>query len=169
MSALPVLQHARKARSCRGFTIVELLITVVIVGILASGVFPLAELSYQRTREQELRTALREIRTAIDAYKLASDEGRIEKKVDQSGYPRQLEDLVNGVPNAKDPQGGRLVFLRRIPRDPLAKGPGLADSRTWGKRSYASSREEPQEGADVFDVYSLAEGVGMNGAPYREW
>jgi len=153
----------------QGFTIVELLVTVVIVGILASAIFPLAELSFQRGREQELRSALRELRSAIDAYRQAVDDGRILKNQDESGYPRRLEDLVNGVPDAKNPKGGRLVFLRRIPRDPMIRDTGIPDAKTWGRRSYASPRHEPREGDDVFDVYSLAPGNGMNGVPYREW
>lgn len=153
----------------RGFTIVELLVTIVIVGILASAIFPMAELSVQRTRERQLREALRELRTGIDAYKQAVDEGRIQKMADESGYPHRLEDLIDGVPDAKNPKGGKIVFLRRIPRDPMVRETSVTDVKTWGKRSYLSSREDPREGKDVFDVYSLAEGNGMNGLPYREW
>jgi len=158
----------KRARNS-GFTIVELLVTIVIVGILASAIFPMAELSVQRTRERELREALRELRSGIDAYKQAVDEGRIEKKADESGYPHRLEDLIDGVPDAKNPKGGKIVFLRRIPRDPLVRELTGPDVKTWGKRSYLSSRDDPREGADVFDVYSLDAGLGMNGIPYREW
>ena len=143
--------------------------TIVIVGILASAVFPMAELSVQRTRERELREALRELRTGIDAYKQAVDEGRIQKKADESGYPHRLEELVEGVPDAKNPKGGTLVFLRRIPRDPMVRDASVPEAKTWGKRSYLSSRDDPREGNDVFDVYSLDKGTGMNSIPYREW
>jgi len=153
----------------RGFTIVELLVTVAIVGVLASAIFPLAELSFQRGREQALRSALRELRNALDAYRQAVDDERILKNQDESGYPKCLEDLVEGVPDAKNPKGGRLVFLRRIPRDPMIRDAGIPAAKTWGKRSYASPHVDPHEGEDVFDVYSLAPGSGMNGIPYREW
>lgn len=143
--------------------------TIVIIGILASAIFPMAELSVQRTRERELREALRELRMGIDAYKQAVDEGRIQKKADESGYPHRLEELVDGAPDAKNPKGGRIVFLRRIPRDPMVREMSVPDVQTWGKRSYLSSREDPREGNDVFDVYSLDAGIGMNGIPYREW
>lgn len=143
--------------------------TIVIVGILASAIFPMAELSILRTRERELRTALREIRTGIDTYRQAVDEGRIQKKADESGYPHRLEDLTDGVPDTKNPKGGKIVILRRIPRDPMVRDASVPDVQTWGKRSYSSSREDPREGDDVFDVYSLTPGVGMNGIAYREW
>lgn len=152
-----------------GFTIVELLVTLVIVGILATAVFPMAELTLQRNKEQELRSALRELRTAIDAYRQAVDEGRILKKAGESGYPRSLDDLAKGVADAKNPKGGLIYFLRRIPQDPFATVTEASPSKTWGKRSYASSAEEPKEGEDVFDVYSLAPGTGLNGIPYRKW
>lgn len=159
---------ARSNAAC-GFTIVELLVTIVIVSILASAIFPMAELSIQRTRERELRTVLRELRTGIDAYRQAVDEGRIQKKANESGYPHRLEDLADGVPDAKNPKGGKVVILRRIPRDPMVRDASVPDVQTWGKRSYVSSREDPREGDDVFDVYSLTPGVGMNGIAYREW
>src|SRR5215470_5014887 len=83
----------------RAFTLIELLIVVAIVAILAVGLVPLAQLANQRSKEQELRAALREIRTAIDAYKQATDEGRVAKKADESGYPPSLEVLAKGAVN----------------------------------------------------------------------
>ncbi len=153
----------------KGFTLIELVITVAIVAVLASVAMPLHELVAQRAKEQDLRRALREIREAIDAYKEASDEGRIEKRVGQSGYPPSLPALVQGVIDQKNPRKERVYFLRRIPRDPFTIDPQVADADTWGKRSYASPPNEPAEGEDVFDIYSLATGIGINGRPYREW
>jgi len=153
----------------RGFTLIELLITVAIIALLASVALPLNELVVQRAKEQDLRRALRDIREAIDAYKQASDDGRIQLRVGESGYPRKLEDLVQGVEDQKNPKKQRIYFLRRIPRDPWAADPNLAAADTWGKRSYASPPDDPKEGDDVFDVYSLAPGNGINGRPYREW
>ena len=147
----------------RGFTLIELVIAVAIVAILASAVLPLNELVVQRAKEQDLRRALREIRTAIDAHKQAYDEGRIQKRVGESGYPKRLEDLVQGVDDEKNPKKERIYFLRRLPRDPLV------EDGKWGLRSYASPPDDPREGEDVFDVYTLASGKGINGRPYREW
>jgi general secretion pathway protein G len=153
----------------KGFTLIELVITVAIVAVLASVALPLNELVAQRAKEQDLRRTLREMREAIDAYKQASDEGRILKRVGESGYPKRLEELAAGVDDAKSAKKERIYFLRRIPRDPLAADAGAANADTWGKRSYASPPEEPREGEDVFDVFSLATGTGINGRPYREW
>lgn len=152
-----------------GFTLIELVITVAIVAILASVALPLNELTVQRSKEQDLRRALREIREAIDTHKQAFDEGRIQKRVGESGYPKKLEDLVEGVDDQKSPKKERIYFLRRIPRDPLATDPDLRPADTWGKRSYASPPDDPKEGDDVFDVFSRAPGSGINGRPYREW
>jgi general secretion pathway protein G len=129
---------------------------------------PLNELVVQRAKEQDLRRALRELRDGIDAYKQASDEGRIVKRAGESGYPRRLEDLAAGVEDQKNPKKERIYFLRRIPRDPLAPE-ALAAAETWGKRSYASPPEEPRDGDDVFDVFSLSSATGINGRPYKEW
>lgn len=153
-----------------GFTFIELAITVAIVGLLATIAWPMAELAVKRSHEQELRAALREIRTALDAYKLAVDEGRVAGKLDKSGYPPQLRVLVDGVTDEKSPdRGSKIYFLRRIPRDPMCLDSGKADDETWGKRSYESSPDAPEEGDDVFDVYSLSTSVGINGIPYKDW
>ena len=153
----------------RGFTLIELVITVAIVAVLASVALPLHELTAQRAKEQDLRRSLRDIRSALDAYKQAADDGRITKRPGESGYPRRLEDLVAGADDQKGPRKERMYFLRRIPRDPFATDPNQTAAETWGKRAYLSPPEEPREGDDVFDVFSRAEGSGLNGRPYREW
>ena len=163
------MSRARSAFAARGFTLIELVITVAIVALLASIALPVSEIVVQRTKEQELRRTLRQVREAIDAYKQASDEGRIRKSVGESGYPKKLEELAEGVEDQKSPKKEKIYFLRRVPRDPLATDPTLSAAATWGKRSYASSAIEPKEGADVFDVYSLAVGAGLNGIPYKDW
>src|SRR5438445_8208147 len=153
----------------QGFTLTGLVITVAIVALLASVALPVSELAVQRTKEQELRRTLRQIREAIDAYKQASDEGRIRKSVGDSGYPKKLEDLAEGVDDQKSAKKEKVYFLRRIPRDPLNADPTLSAAATWGKRSYASPPDDPRDGDDVFDVFSLAPGKGINGQPYRDW
>jgi len=153
----------------RGFTLIELVITVAIIAVLASVALPLNELTAQRAKEQDLRRALREIRAALDAHKQAFDEGRIPKRVGESGYPKRLEDLLEGVEDQKNPKKERIYFLRRVPRDPFATDPNASAADTWGKRAYASPPDDPREGDDVFDVFSRAEGKGINGRPYREW
>ena len=153
-----------------GFTLIELVVTVAIVGLLSTVAFPLAEVVVKRSKEQELRLALREIRTALDAYRLAVDEGRVEQSLEQSGYPPSLEVLVAGVPDASSPsRKKRIHFLRRIPRDPMQPDTSLSAVESWGQRSYASAYDAPEAGEDVYDVYSMAPGVGLNGIPYRYW
>ena len=153
----------------KGFTLIELVIAVAIVAVLASAALPLNELVVQRAKEQDLRRALRDMRDAIDAHKQAWDDGRIARSPNDSGYPKKLEDLVTGVDDQKSPRKDRMYFLRRIPRDPFATNETLTNAETWGKRSYASPPDDPKDGDDVFDVFSLSTGTGINGRPYREW
>ena len=157
------------ASSARGFTLIELLMTLAIVSVLAAAAFPLSEMSARRMKERELREGLWQIRLAIDAYKQATDDGRVQKASNHSGYPPDLRTLVEGVTNAKDPAGAKIYFLRRVPRDPFADDPTLPPEGTWGRRSYASPPDEPRAGADVFDVFSTSARNGLNGVPYREW
>ncbi|TDP81024.1 prepilin-type N-terminal cleavage/methylation domain-containing protein [Aquabacterium commune] len=208
----------------RGFTLIEMVVVVMIVGILASAAMPLMALHKRRTQEAELKESLRTLRRAIDAYKQAADKGDIAKRPDDSGYPPSLDVLVKGVPKltpgaslaagkpgeankpggsgaaaaagaapsaanaassafslnlfgtstggATDAATGKapatIYFLRRLPRDPFAD-PTVPAAQTWGLRSYASPPNAPAPGADVFDVYSRSEGVGLDGVPLREW
>lgn len=159
----------KASRHLRGYTLIELLVTVAILAVLASTALPLAELTVKRTKENELRTALREIRGAIDAYKQAADEGRIMRNIEESGYPPSLEVLVAGVEDARNPKKARIHFLRRLPRDPLHTDAQTSPAETWGTRNYDSPFDAPRAGKDVYDVYSLSAGVGLNGIAYRRW
>ena len=156
-------------RAAAGFTLIELMITVAIAGVLVAMAVPVREIVIKRQNERELRAALREIRGAIDAYKRATEEGRLPATVGESGYPRNLEDLVRGIDNPASPNREKVYFLRRLPRDPFNADPSLAPAQTWGKRSYASPPDDPKEGADVYDVHSLSKDKGLNGIAYREW
>jgi general secretion pathway protein G len=153
----------------RGFTLIELVITVAIVGLLATAAMPLAELTVKRGKEQELRAALREIRTAIDAYKRAADQGHIEQEADASGYPPSLDVLVTGVEDSASAEKKMMYFLRRLPRDPLFPDGSADPAQTWGLRSYASPPESPEAGDDVYDVYSMATGTALDGSAYHDW
>ncbi len=154
----------------RGFTLVELVITVAIVSLLATAVVPSAQLLYQRQRESELRDALRTLRTAIDAYKHAADTGRIKKDLDKTGYPPDLRSLVDGVDDAGSAKEGvKIYFLRRLPRDPFWPEATTPAAETWALRSYASPPDDPQPGDDVYDVHSRSSRTGLNGVPYRDW
>jgi general secretion pathway protein G len=154
----------------RGFTLIELIMTVAIIGLLSLVTLPLAELSVQHNKEQELRLALRQIREGIDAYKQAYEDGHMIHSLDKSGYPASLQELVDGVNDVRSASSQKKIyFLRSIPRDPFVTDSGKSNESTWGKRSYESSADDPQEGNDVFDVYSLDSGTGLNGIPYRKW
>ena len=153
----------------RGFTLIEMLVTLAILAALASVALPLQHMVVQRDHEEQLTRALWQIRDALDAYKKAAEDGKIDRAVGDSGYPPNLDVLVEGVLDKTSPSKANLYFLRRIPRDPMCNCPSKSDGQTWGKRSYASSAESPSEGDDVYDVYSLSEEEGLNGIPYRRW
>jgi general secretion pathway protein G len=156
----------------KGFTLIELIVTVAIVAVLASAAMPMLKMTVQRSKENELRANLRQIRVAIDAYKKAADDGRIKKQIDASGYPPNLEVLVNGVIDEKDVNKSTLKFLRRIPLDPMTPVENAETEdlpNNWGLRSYTSDAAKPVAGDDVYDVYSQSQQIGINGVPYAKW
>ena len=162
----------------RGFTLVEMVAVVAIVGTLAAAAQPLLALSKRRQLELTLQQNLRGLRSAIDAHKAAVSEGRITVPAGSSGYPATLEVLVDGVaanattPNAAPSGAGTAVpkvyFLRRMPRNPLAE-PSLPAAQTWALRSYDSPPEAPRPGRDVYDVYVDTDQLGLDGSAVREW
>jgi general secretion pathway protein G len=154
--------------STRGFTLIEMLVVLAIMALLATSARPLLELSVQRSREHDLRNALRILRGGLDAYKKAAEAGQIKQDPQDSGYPPTLQALVAGVPDAKTPDGRKLYFLRRLPRDPFAD-PALDPADTWGLRAADSPPDEPRPGRDVFDVYSRSEQRALDGSRYKEW
>lgn len=154
-------------RDARGFTFIELLVATAVIMVLASAALPLARVSMQRQREVELKRSLREMRAAIDRFKDMADQGVIaptELRLGSENYPASLEQLVEGVTRNNDATGTKFPFLRRIPIDPIT---GRAD---WGMRSL---QDPPDSGVwggqNVFDVYSKAPGVGLDGSRYRDW
>lgn len=152
-----------------GFTFIELIVTLAIMGVLASVAVPMAQVAVQRDKEKELRAALLEIRVAIDAYKRAADNGSIKLNLGESGFPKKLEELVEGVPDQRHPKKQMLYFLRRIPRDPFAPGAVAGAADTWAKRAYTSPPDNPMEGDDVFDIASRSDLTGLNGSALKSW
>ncbi len=169
VARMPVWIRSNLSKRCHGFTLIELMVTLAILAVLATLTVPLAQLSMQRNKENDLRLALREIRSAIDAHKKASDEGRVLRVLNSTGYPKSLQTLVDGVEDARDPKRSKIYFMRRIPRDPFNNDLGMLEADSWGLRSYASEPNDPKPGEDVYDVHSTSNGVGLNGIPYRRW
>ena len=147
----------------RGFTLIELIVTVMVLSILVGVAVPLARNSIKRQKEFALRETLREIRTAIDKYKDAYDRGFIMQKIDTEGYPETLQVLVDGVPMV-GVVDKKFKVLRRVPVDPMT------NSNEWGQRSY---QDDPKAtswgGQNVFEVYSKSEGTALDGSKYKDW
>ncbi|MEE9561486.1 MAG: type II secretion system protein [Thermoanaerobaculia bacterium] len=146
-----------------GYSLVELIIVCVLLVILAAVALPTARYTIKRGKEIELRAALREMRNAIDEHKRYSDAGLIPVELGTDGYPRELEVLVEGV-DVVGQIAKTARFLRRIPLDPMT---GEAE---WGMRSYQDEWDSSSWGGEnVFDVYSLSEGMGLNKVSYQLW
>jgi general secretion pathway protein G len=154
---------SRAGRRQAGFTLAELVMVAAILAALSLLALPVVKYTYQRSKEMELRADLRDLRAAIDQYKRFSDQGLLPVDLGTEGYPKDLDSLVKGV-ELVGQVNRKMKFLRRIPVDPMT---GKA---RWGLRSYQDEPDsESTGGEDVYDVFSLARGVGLNGIPYRKW
>ena len=153
----------RRPWRSRGYSLVELVIVALLLSILAMVALPTGRHLVKRNKEAELRGALRELRFAIDEFKRYSDAGMIELELGTDGYPSELEQLYEGV-DLLGQIGRQAKFLRRLPLDPMT---GEVE---WGRRSYHDDFDSTSWGGEnIFDVYSLSEGVGLNGVPYSQW
>jgi len=161
-----MVQQSPRSRTVTGrggFTLIEMVIVVALLTVLAAVTLPTGRYAARQLKEMELRTALRTLRSAIDEYKRYSDAGLIPIDLGTDGYPAELEVLYEGVDLVGEVDHS-VKFLRRVPIDPMT---GEAE---WGQRSYQDEWDSTSWGGEnVFDVYSLSEGVGLDGVPYSQW
>lgn len=149
--------------SQRGYTIVELVVVCAVLVALAAVALPTGRYTNLRLKEMQLRSALREMRAAIDEFKRYSDAGLIPVDFGTDGYPADLEILVEGV-EVVGQIDKKIKLLRRIPVDPMT------GEREWGLRGYEDDPDSTSwNGENVYDVYSLSEGIGLDEVPYSEW
>lgn len=154
-----------------GLTLVELLVTLVILSILAAAALPYAEIAVRREKEWELRRALREVRQAIDYFHDDWKAGRLPRSaegVSEEGYPKTLAVLVQGI-DAGDAKGSRRRYLRRVPSDPFADAKE-ASTKHWLQRGFQDDPEaQTWNGRDVYDLRSQSAGQALDGSYYRDW
>ncbi len=145
-------------------TLVELVVTIAVLGILAVALVPIAKFAVKRQKELDLRRSLRTMRQAIDQYKKFCDTGVLQKTgVDSECYPTDLEMLVDGV-EKQGALGQKIKFLRRIPIDPMTR------SKEWGLRSYQDEPDSSSWGHEnVYDVYTTSSGKALDGTLYKDW
>lgn len=163
---------ARGRRARRGFTLLELVVALALVGVLALVALPLAEVTSTRVKEAELRRSLRVIRTALDQYKAAVDAGQLPRAAGESGYPPSLEVLTQplALQGAAEGEPRVLVLLRQLPRDPFASDRQRSAAATWRTRAYGSASDDWDAGGrDVFDVSSTSSAVALDGSRHDEW
>jgi general secretion pathway protein G len=129
------------SRAQRGFTLVELLVVLSLIGLLAAMAMVQYRNSIRRTEESVLKTNLFRMRDAIDQY--YADKGK---------YPASLDSLVSDG------------YMRAIPEDPLTKS-----RDTWQTVPAEPDPGQPSSDPGIYDVKSGAPGTAMDGSSYTDW
>lgn len=153
-----------------GFSLIELVVTITILAILAAAIMPLKNMTSQRAKEIELKRNLRIIRIALDDYKKAFDKMPDGPLKTGTGYPKDLQELVDGR-DFGDVKTGMVKFLRRKILNPLDPKSSV-DEKQWGweLRCYKDKSDSTKWcGDDVFDVYAPQDAVAIDGSKYNEW
>lgn len=165
----------RYLRTCKGLSLIELIVTMIILGILAGGVVPIVRMTAQRTKELELRRNLRTIRAAIDEFhkecKKTPLNSPLPEVCSSNNYPKTLDILVKGADFKRSPQPEIKRFLRRKICDPLVSKDICESSDKWGWELRSSNYidlDDTWNDFDVFDIYTLNEGTTFDGYKYKD-
>jgi general secretion pathway protein G len=155
----------RKRKNQRGLTLIELVVACTILLVLSTLALPLVRIKIRVQREGDLRYNLTEMRKAIDKYKDNCDQGYFgPPKLGADCYPDTLDVLVEGKVLANDPNGTKMKFLRRIPKDPFT------GKYEWGMRSPQDDPKSKSWGGQcVFEVFTKTDDKAPDGTPYAEW
>jgi prepilin-type N-terminal cleavage/methylation domain len=124
-----------------GFTLIELMIVMVIIGLLAAIAVPMYVQSVRHAKEAVLKEDLRTLRSAIDSY-----------TVDKQKAPQTLEDLV---------QSG---YIKSMPKDPFTNR-----TDTWVPAQDDTLMSLDQTDSGINDVHSGAPGAAADGTSYSSW
>ncbi len=151
-----------KIHNQKGFTVVEIIITVLILSVLASVAMPMAKLTVKRTKELELRRNLRILRDGIDKFKEEYDKARKGASDSKEDFRKILESDRKGYPNELD-ELVKLKVLRRLPPDPMT---GKAN---WETRSYNDDPDTWSGDKEIFDVRSASRDKAIDGTEYNTW
>jgi general secretion pathway protein G len=137
---MKAMTYARRNRNA-GFTLIELMIVMLIVGVLMMVAIPLYKSSLRLARESVLKEDLQVLRNAIDSY-----------TEDKLKAPQSLDDLV---------QEG---YLKRIPEDPMTHS-----TQSWAVNTSDALHSVDQSDGGIDDVHSGSDQTGSDGQPYSAW